>query len=173
MFVVTQVRQALQHTVAIGAFSPYFAAVCATRPGSSPRPGPRPFATTPCELVSRVLSTLASAASRVFDVPVVPVAEAPSDDRKQNQRTMFVDERRLVTGGVATVDSFCCSSPGGYGTQRWQRAMSPDVCANRMMVRLRWAKPRVRSRHGRAIHQSCAFQRTSIGLQTTFRMRLL
>ena len=32
MFVVTQVRQALQHTAAIGAFSPYFAAVCASRP---------------------------------------------------------------------------------------------------------------------------------------------
>jgi hypothetical protein len=32
MFVVTQVRQALQQTVAIGAFSPYFPAACATRP---------------------------------------------------------------------------------------------------------------------------------------------
>jgi hypothetical protein len=32
MFVVTQVRQALQQAVAIGAFSAYFAAACATRP---------------------------------------------------------------------------------------------------------------------------------------------
>ena len=32
MFVVTQVRQALQQTVAIGAFSPYFAVACAMRP---------------------------------------------------------------------------------------------------------------------------------------------
>jgi hypothetical protein len=32
MFVVTQVRQALQQTVASGAFSPYFPAACATRP---------------------------------------------------------------------------------------------------------------------------------------------
>jgi hypothetical protein len=32
MFVVTQVRHALQQTAAIGAFSPYFPAACATRP---------------------------------------------------------------------------------------------------------------------------------------------
>jgi hypothetical protein len=32
MFVVTHVRQALQQTVAIGAFSPYFPAACAMRP---------------------------------------------------------------------------------------------------------------------------------------------
>jgi hypothetical protein len=32
MFVVTHVRQALQHAVASGAFSPYFPAACATRP---------------------------------------------------------------------------------------------------------------------------------------------
>jgi hypothetical protein len=31
-FVVTQVRQALQQTVAIGALSPYFAAACVIRP---------------------------------------------------------------------------------------------------------------------------------------------
>jgi hypothetical protein len=31
-FVVTQVRQALQQTAAIGAFSPYFAVAWATRP---------------------------------------------------------------------------------------------------------------------------------------------
>jgi hypothetical protein len=30
--VVTQVRQALQQTVAIGAWSPYFAAACVSRP---------------------------------------------------------------------------------------------------------------------------------------------
>jgi hypothetical protein len=32
MFVVTHVRQALQQTAAIGAFSPYFPATCANRP---------------------------------------------------------------------------------------------------------------------------------------------
>ena len=32
MLVVTQVRQALQQTAAIGAFSPYFPAACAIRP---------------------------------------------------------------------------------------------------------------------------------------------
>jgi hypothetical protein len=32
MFVVTHVRQALQQTAAIGAFSPYFPAACAKRP---------------------------------------------------------------------------------------------------------------------------------------------
>jgi hypothetical protein len=32
MLVVTHVRQALQHTAAIGAFSPYFPAACAIRP---------------------------------------------------------------------------------------------------------------------------------------------
>jgi hypothetical protein len=31
-FVVTQVRQALQHTAAVGAFSPYFPASCAALP---------------------------------------------------------------------------------------------------------------------------------------------
>ena len=31
-FVVTQVRQALQQTAAIGAFSEYFATICSTRP---------------------------------------------------------------------------------------------------------------------------------------------
>jgi hypothetical protein len=31
MFVVTQVRQALQQTVAMGAVSPYFPAACAMR----------------------------------------------------------------------------------------------------------------------------------------------
>jgi len=32
MFVVTHVRQALQQTVAMGAFSPYFPAACAIGP---------------------------------------------------------------------------------------------------------------------------------------------
>jgi hypothetical protein len=32
MFVVTHVRQALQQTAAIGAFSPYLALACAIRP---------------------------------------------------------------------------------------------------------------------------------------------
>ena len=31
-FVWTQVRQALQHAVVVGASSPYFATVCVTRP---------------------------------------------------------------------------------------------------------------------------------------------
>jgi hypothetical protein len=48
-FVCTHVRHALQHAVAIGAFSPYFAAACETRIVANCFTGPHgtPYSATP------------------------------------------------------------------------------------------------------------------------------